>query len=157
MRNRVQGLHDGAVIPERVDFYLLGRADDDSRRKVACRIAAKAWRQGFRVYIQVETPAEAESLDGMLWECPPASFVPHARAGTAEASGSPVQIGYCPAPEGWRDLLVSLTHDVPEGVAECRRVADLILDRDTHLAAGRTRFRAYLDMGVSPMTHKIQL
>ena len=145
------------MAPERVDFYVLNRADDASRLGYACMVAAKAWRRGHRVYMQVDTPGEAEALDRMLWEYQEASFVPHARTGTPEAAQSPVLIGTECAPEKWRGMLVSLTRALPEGAAECRRVADLIADDRDHRAAGRERFRAYRAMGVEPGTHEIRL
>lgn len=145
------------MAPERVDFYVLDRADDAGRLACACRIAAKAWQQGHRVYMQVDSSDEAEALDRMLWEFRAASFVPHARTGTPEAARSPVLIGTERAPEGWRGMLVSLTRGFPDGAAQCRRVADLITPDPEHRAAGRERFRAYRAMGVEPGTHKITI
>lgn len=145
------------MIAERVDFYVLNRDDDTSRLGFACLLAAKAWQQGLKVYLQVNDPAEAADLDDMLWKYQAASFIPHARTGTAEAAASPVLIGHGPAPEGWRRMLVSLTRGFPEGAAECNRVADLIGSNEQQRADGRERFRAWRQLGLQPGTHEITL
>ncbi len=145
------------MVLERVDFYVLNQADDPRRMEVACRLAAKAWRQGWRVFMQVDTPSEAEVLDDLLWQYPPAGFVPHARIGAPEAAVSPVLVGDSPALAEGYPMLVSLTRAVPDGVSSCRRVADLIADSEAHRIAGRERFRTYCALGIRPQTHQIPL
>lgn len=145
------------MIAERVDFYVLNRDDATSRLGFACMLTAKAWQQGLRVYLQVDGPDDAAALDEMLWGFQAASFVPHARAGTAEAAASPVLIGDGPAPEGWRRMLVSLTRQFPGGADHCRRVADLIGSGEQQRAEGRERFKAWRRLGLDPGTHEITL
>jgi DNA polymerase IIIc chi subunit len=50
----------------KVDFYLLG-SDGDSRERIACRLAEKAWRLGNRVYLLAPDKAAAHALDDLLW------------------------------------------------------------------------------------------
>ena len=146
-----------SVTPERVDFYVLNQADETSRLGFACVVTAKAWHQGMRVYLQVDSEDTAVALDDMLWRFQAASFVPHARVGTPQAAVSPVLIGREPAPAGWRRMLVSLTEAFPEGAAGCRRVADFIVSDEAGREAGRNRFRTWRAMGVTPGTHEITL
>ena len=61
----------------KVDFYLLGEGAD-SRERIACRLAEKAWRLGNRVYVLAPDQAAAQALDELLWTFSQGSFVPHA-------------------------------------------------------------------------------
>ena len=151
------GYNDCSVIPRRVDFYLLNRADESSRFGFACVVASKAWQQGMRVYLQVDSTETEGELDDLLWRFQAASFVPHARVGTPEATGSPVLVGCEPAPQGWREMLISLTPAVPEGAAHCERVADFIGDGEDDRLAGRERYKTWRAMGITPGTHDIRI
>jgi DNA polymerase-3 subunit chi len=145
-------------MPERVDFYVLKQADMAALLGFACVVAAKAWGQGMRVYLQVDSASMTRTMDEMLWSFQSASFVPHACFGTPEARCSPVLIGREPAPEGWRRMLVSLTGTLPEGASSCTRVADFIAgDDESHRLAGRERYKAWCSMGIKPDTHEITL
>ncbi len=145
------------MIPGRVDFYVLNRADEDSRLGFACVVAAKAWQEGLRVYLQVDSARETDALDELLWSYQAASFVPHARLGDTRAESSPVLIGDQPAPPRWREALVSLTAAMPEGAERCNRVADLVGSGDAARQAGRERFKAWRALGVQPNSHEIKL
>jgi len=140
-------------VPDRVDFYLLDAADRDSLLKCACRIAGKAYQQGMRVYIQLDDDAAIGSLDQLLWTFSPTSFVPHAVAGGAEQA--PVLIGDGPAPDGYEQLLVSLTREVPGDIDRYQRVADLISSDHQEKQLGRERFKHYRAKGIEPNTHQI--
>lgn len=142
-------------MPDRVDFYLLDAADPDSLLKCACRIASKACQQGLRVYIQLDDDAAVKSLDQLLWTFSPTSFVPHAVAGGSETDRVPVLIGDGPGPNGYEQLLVSLTREVPGDVDRYQRVADLISSEQQEKQLGRERFKHYRAKGIEPNTHQI--
>ena len=61
----------------KVDFYLLGSAENRSRLLTACRIAEKACEQKLRVSVLAGGPPEAAELDELLWTFSDRSFVPH--------------------------------------------------------------------------------
>jgi len=143
-------------MPERVDFYLLESAGEASRFTCACKIAAKASQQGLKVYMRVDSAPQAATLDARLWDYNPLSFVPHCLTGDTMAANAKVLIGDADAPEGWRDLLISLTEEVPPDVDRYNRIADLISDDDADKATGRLRFKYYRDSGATPTIHNIR-
>jgi DNA polymerase-3 subunit chi len=97
----------------RVDFYLLG-ADGDSRERIACRLAEKAWRLGNRVYLLAPDKPAALELDELLWTFSQGSFVPHAVCtGDSDAEIHPVLIGHNEPPAVLQDVLISLAPEVP--------------------------------------------
>jgi DNA polymerase-3 subunit chi len=141
----------------RVDFYVLEGADDRGRLVYACRLIEKACLQRHTVCVTVDTPAEAEALDGLLWTYADQSFVPHALAGAGAAAapppGTPVQIG-CGIPVA-ADLLVNLGQEVPAFYDGYARVAEFVDADPARRDAGRRRFAHYRDRGHPPETHRV--
>ena len=74
----------------RVDFYILPDVDEIARHRFTSRLAARAVAAGNRVYVRAEASA-VEPLDTLMWDYPPAQFLPHAPSGRAD--GEPVTIG----------------------------------------------------------------
>lgn len=137
---------------ERVDFYILDTTEAGTRETFCCRLAEKAWQQGYRVFIRTSDPAATSGLDERLWTFRQGSFVPHAVL--AEAEGEPVQIGET-LPADPADLLINLGADVPGGWERYARVAEVVNQAPDVVAPGRARFRHYRDAGVEPQPHRL--
>jgi DNA polymerase-3 subunit chi len=141
----------------RVDFYVLDGADDRARLVYACRLIEKAYLQRHTVCVNVESAAEAEAFDTLLWTFSDQSFVPHAIAGdgavAALAPGTPVQVGCGVAVAA--DLLVNLGREVPAFYESFPRVAELVDADPQRRDAGRRRFVQYRDRGHPPETHRV--
>jgi DNA polymerase-3 subunit chi len=138
----------------KVDFYLLG--GDDSRERIACRLAEKAWRLGNRVYLLAPDKPAAHELDDLLWTFSQGSFVPHAVCEQeADAETHPVLIGHAEPPASLQDVLISLAPDVPAWFSRFTRVAELVGAAEEDKARGRERFRFYRERGYPLETHKI--
>ncbi len=73
----------------RVDFYVLAGEDPGARLRFACRLVEKAWLKRNRVRVQFAPGGELEAFDQLLWTFSDRSFVPHRRAGSAEAVPPP--------------------------------------------------------------------
>jgi DNA polymerase III subunit chi len=145
-------------MPSRVDFYVLGSADDRARLVYACRVVEKAFLQKLTVCVSLATPAEAESFDTLLWTFADRSFVPHALARDAQGlaglpPATPVWVG-CLAPVA-ADLLVNLAPEAPDFYARYARIAEFVDAEPGRRDAGRRRFAFYRDHGHSPETHKV--
>jgi DNA polymerase-3 subunit chi len=138
----------------RIDFYVLGGADERTRLVYACRLVEKAYLQDHRVYVHLGSPGEAEAFDELLWTFADRSFVPHeiARA-NGDAARSPVVVG-AGAPAA-ADLLVNLAADVPEFYGSYARVAEFVDADPARREAGRRRFAYYRDRGHKPETHTL--
>ena len=141
---------------QRVEFYLLESESEGQRMVCACKIAAKAYKQGLRVFLRVEDKDRVAQLDQLLWHFNPASFIPHCAAvNLAEQPRTPVVIGDQQAPDGFDQLLISLSRQVPADIDRFDRVADLISNEETNKQHGRQRFKHYRQLGIEPTTHQI--
>lgn len=135
----------------RVDFYILGHGDDDERDAVACRLAEKAWQQGYNVYIRTADKTATERIDERLWTFREASFVPH--ASVAEADDEPVVIGETPPASA--DVEINLGGDVDTAWQAYERIAELVANDPEERGRARERYRAYREAGVEPTTHNL--
>jgi len=139
----------------RVDFYLLKTDTTDARMVFGCRITQKAWSAGHRIFIQVNDDHQASTMDRLLWSFSQQSFVPHAVAGTAEASEAPVVIGTSPRTGDDSDLLVSLMDRVSDDIGAFTRVIEIVEANDQAKSNARERYRHYVKLGIEPNTHKV--
>jgi len=139
----------------KVDFYLLG-ADGDSRERIACRLAEKAWRLGNRVYLLAPDKPAALELDELLWTFSQGSFVPHAVCTSdSDAETHPVLIGNSEPPAALHDVLISLAPEVPTWFSRFERVAELVGTAEDDKVRGRERFRFYRERGYPLATHNL--
>lgn len=143
----------------RVDFYVLAEASAAARLKVACRIAEKAYEASQSVLVWHTDRAELEAMDKMLWTFADTSFVPHEWLGDGGLAGAeaPVLLGTAP-PGAPVEVLInlSLAAEPPSFLAQVARVAEVIDGEPARRDAGRARFKAYRQMGLSPETHNLQ-
>ncbi len=51
-----------------IDFHILDNKDNSSLLVYACRVARKAYNNGYRVYIRVENEQDMQQLDTLLWK-----------------------------------------------------------------------------------------
>jgi DNA polymerase-3 subunit chi len=133
---------------KRIDFYILQGSDPGARLTYACRLAAKAWREGHRIYLNCQDQAQAEALDERLWSFSPASFVPHqlASAGT----DAPLLLAWGADAGGEQSLLINLADRVPAFFERFARIAEVV-DQDSQLrAALRSSYRFYKERGYAP-------
>ena len=135
----------------RVDFYLVA-GDAAARDAFCCRLAEKAYREGYRVHLRTADREAAERLNDRLWTFRAGSFVPHALLG--EADGEPVTLGEG-LPAEAEGVLVNLGVDLPEGWQRWRRIAEVVTDATEPLDRARERFRVYRDAGREPAHHRI--
>ena len=139
----------------RVDFYVLQRADERSRRLLACRLAEKAYRLEHNVYLHTSTQADAVQLDELLWTFRDGSFVPHALMDESENTPSPVTIGCDSDIDAPRDVLINLCDEIPSFAGSFGRVAEIVTSDDDCRRLSRERFVEYRDNGHSIQTHNI--
>jgi DNA polymerase-3 subunit chi len=138
-----------------VDFYLLG-AGGDSRERIACRLAEKAWRLGNQVYLLAPDKPATLELDELLWTFSQGSFVPHAvYTDDNSAEVHPVLIGHSEPPTGLHDVLINLAPEVPTWFSRFGRVAELVGAAEEDKTRGRERFRFYRERGYPLETHNL--
>ncbi|WP_123401893.1 DNA polymerase III subunit chi [Inmirania thermothiophila] len=137
----------------RIDFYVLEEPGTEPRRRLACRLAEKAFAQGHAVFLHAADEAEAAALDELLWTFRAGSFVPHARPGDPLAATVRVLIDAGAPPADMSDVLVNLHPDVPPFFSRFGRLAEIVTP-DTR-AAARARYRHYQQRGYPLHTHRL--
>lgn len=109
-----------------------------------------------RVHVRLDTPAEAEAFDELLWTFADRSFVPHDLASAGgPAPAAPVVIGHGAGPPGPGDLLVNLGAGVPPDFDRYARVAEFVDADEIRRQLGRERFRYYRERGLVPESHAV--
>lgn len=140
----------------RVDFYVLEQADSQTRLRLACRLAEKAWSQSQKVLMLAPGADEARTLDDMLWTFRDRSFVPHEIYAPGHAPRSTVLISDGAALPTEADVLINLCDTVPEGFERFARIVEPVDGDPARRQAGRDRFRFYRERGITPDSHTIQ-
>jgi DNA polymerase III subunit chi len=137
----------------RVDFYVTEETAPTARLKVACRLAEKAYLASQRALIWHTDRAELAALDDLLWTFADGSFVPHEwLTSNAAAAEAPVLLSAGPAPAEAFDFVVNLAAEPPPFLHLTRRVAEIIDGDEGRRRAGRARFKAYRELGITPAT-----
>ena len=139
----------------RVDFYVTGESTRSARLRLACRLTEKAYLAGQQVLVWDTDAAELREFDALLWTFGDLSFVPHAILEEAAGDHAPVLLSCGITPSTAVDVLVNLAGEVPPCVSRAARVIEIIDGDASRRVAGRTRFKAYRDMGCQPATHEI--
>jgi DNA polymerase III subunit chi len=137
----------------RVDFYVTEENAPTARLRVACRLAEKAYLASQRALIWHTDRTELAALDDLLWTFADGSFVPHEwLTSNAAAAEAPVLLSAGPAPAEAVDFVVNLAPEPPPFLHLTRRVAEIIDGDEGRRRAGRARFKAYRDLGITPAT-----
>ena len=139
----------------RVDFYVLGENVRGGVGATVCRLAAKAYEQGHRVFIAAASDEEATQLDTMLWTFRDVAFVPHARHVDAHPPEAPVLIGCGDPPGDHADVMINLSHPVPAVFSRFERVVEIVPNEPAGRDAARGRYRFYQERGYSLDSHKL--
>ena len=95
----------------------------------------------------------ATRFDELLWTFRDTSFLPHAVLPCEHEV--PVGIGTAAAPGPGYDLLINLTHSVPEFFSRFERVVETTGCNDEQRQSARERYRYYQQRGYALETHKI--
>ena len=139
----------------RVDFYILTTPSKQDTLRLACRLAEKAWRMGHRVYVATDSADAARKVDAFMWTFRPDSFVPHGRYPEDADGEFPILVGHAKTPQEWGEVLINLTHSIPDLHQSFRRVAEFVSDDDESRRLGRDRYRYYRDQGYDVDSHRL--
>lgn len=137
----------------RVGFYVVQAADQKQRLRVAVRLADKAFAQGLRIFINAVDEAQARALDELLWSYRPASFLPHGLQG--DDGADTIAIGWGQDPESHNDLLINLQLEIPSFFSRFARVAEVVTQDPTSLAALRKSWKFYQERGYQLEKHDL--
>jgi DNA polymerase-3 subunit chi len=139
----------------RIDFYVVADPSTGAAGVVACRLAEKAWLGGHRVYLHTASPDSAARLDDALWTFRQDSFVPHGRFPEQSGEDLPVLVGCGGDPDGFGDVLINLTEEVPAFYRRFSRVLEVVGADPAAKEAARGRFRIYQKQGYPLHSHEV--
>ncbi len=142
-------------MPE-VDFYVLRKTGEQPLLQQACLITAQAWQSGCRVHVQLNSREQAQRFDDLLWTFRQDSFIPHEPPGALEPTiGRAVTLGFSATLPAQCELVVNLSEQVPDGFAECQRIAELVSPDDDFRQRARARYRHYREAGCALQNHEV--
>src|SRR6478752_2459529 len=150
------GGSEAASAGQRVDFYVMESVAPRDRLRTACRVVEKAYQAGHTVLVWHTDLAELREFDELLWTFADGTFVPHEAISPNGFASAPVLLTSGDTPEAGIDVLVNLAPEVPACATGAHRIAEFIDADPDRRQAGRTRFRAYKDRGLSPATHNLR-
>ena len=141
---------------ERVDFYVLKSTAALERWTYACRLIEKAYLRDLSIVVVSGTPAEARSLDDLLWTFNDRSFIPHKIwDGEPLDPAAKVHLTLEPAALPAADLLVNLAARLPAQWQRHARIAEIIDADEECRRLGRERFKSYRELKVPLETHQL--
>ena len=136
-----------------VDFDVLTGAGP-TPGQLACRLFLMAWEQGHQVWVVAEDDGSAQALDELMWDFPPARFLPHER--DAAAADVPVSIVLSAEQAGpERDVLINLAAAAVDDPSRYSRLLEIVPADERLRAASRDKFRHYRSLGLRPDHHEI--
>lgn len=145
-----------AETAQRVDFYVTETTAPRDRLRTACRVVEKAYLAGHTVLVWHTDPGELREFDELLWTFGDGSFVPHEGITPEGFASAPVLLTSGDLPGTGIDVLVNLAPEVPDCAPQAHRIAEFIDADPDRRQAGRARFRAYKERGLSPATHNLR-
>ena len=161
-----------------IDFYVLAESAPPAEQ-LACRLSLMSWEQGHRVSVLAPDENAARSLDELMWDYPPARFLPHERGApglsaaglgaaglgaaglgavgqVAAGRGAPVSIVSSADQLGAdRDVVVNLGDEAVPDPGRFHRLLEIV-PAEPHLReASRDKFRYYRKLGLQPTKHDV--
>ncbi len=129
-----------------VVFYHVKVPQPQSKARLTCQLAAKAYERGHTVYINTQNEAQSSMLNQLLWTFAPNSFVPHALLMDhlePDLDKYPVIIGHENPPEQFNDVLISLHEEVPAYVSRFQRVIEPVDADSRDETKAKSKFSNY--------------
>lgn len=134
----------------RVEFYAIEKPRFSGKPlELVCVLAQKAFESDTPALILVESMADAEAFDELLWSWVDDAYVPHQVAGDDDDAECPILIVPPEVDSPARPLIVNLrARPVGDGA---QRVIELIPDEESEKNAARARWTAYKRRGHEPV------
>ncbi len=131
-----------------VSFYLI--QNQQRQADLACRLCRKTLQKERQpVLILCENRQQLETLDALLWQFDPLSFVPH----DMDDPNSPICLSN-QLPAQFQGICINLSSQAIQAPG-IQRILEIVENNETAKADGRQRFKAYRSMGLEPDTFKV--
>lgn len=140
-----------------VDFYVLDASSLAARSAFVARLLNKLQKLQTTAHVAVDSTAEAEQLDALLWAFPPESFLPHCIDNGSEGSpAEPFVISANPESVPSQDVFINLRQQPPAHHSQLNRLVEVVIQESAVLATTRQSFRFYREQGYSIQSHPIR-
>lgn len=138
----------------RIDFHVLPASGKIDADRWACKLAAKAWKQGHRVYLLAGSEIHARRLDDLLWTFRDTSFLPHSMIAD-RSEDIRVFVGCGEDAPDEHEVMINLAHPVPSFFSRFERVLEVVPGEEEPRTQARERFRFYKERGYPLESHDI--
>jgi DNA polymerase-3 subunit chi len=132
-----------------IDFYF-NVAD---KYKLAASLSQKAQAQAARVFLFTPDEIATKQVEAVLWSFQQTSFVPHCRSRHALAAQTPTIVDHDAEVLVHDDILLNLCPNYPAFFSRFQRLIEVVGNEESDKAAGRERYRFYLDRGYELRRH----
>lgn len=137
----------------KVDFYILQTPEPQVALTYGCRLAEKAYKRGYSIYLHCDSQAQAQAVDEMLWTFSPEGFLPHSLKQTA--AREKIIVAWDAQPPEGGDLMINFAAQLPDFFSRFARLGEIVCQEPSWLQPSRARYRFYKDRGYPLKTHKI--
>lgn len=127
----------------RIDFYHYA----DDKLRVACRLAAKAYKRDNKVVVFAPDAQLLRRFDEALWTFQQTGFVPHCFAGTAVAAQTPIVLASSGEALPHHDVLLNLADEWPPFFASFERLLEIVTLDEGDKERARSRYVFYKKRG----------
>jgi len=140
-----------------IDFYVLQSHTPEAWYDFSCKLIEKIISKGNKIVVLTENIEAANTLDSLLWEFRPESFIPHAISGSDDAKDAsmPVIISHDEVPDNAKDVLLNLCQEIPSDYSKFARVAQVVNQEPNRLTALRRLYASFIERGHSVNVHKL--
>lgn len=141
----------------RVDFYIISDNNPQSEDVVACRLAEKALKQGYKILILGQNSKQLHQLDEKLWTFKEDSFIPHEIINVDSSVHEHLNIALSTdaSLNEKANLLINLSGQVPANLNRFERIAEIVPAKKQERHQSRARFKAYREKQCELQTHNL--
>ena len=122
-----------------VNFYSLSKSSHNYLN-FSCRLAIKAWRQGFNIFILCNKQEQHE-LDILLWSFSKYSFIPHDPI--EKNPNSPILLSTVEPSTKNKGALINLSHSIPIEIKQFSRIFEVIRSEQDNIKYARLKYAKY--------------
>lgn len=134
-----------------IDFY----THVEDKLGTACKLAAKGYSTGRRMFVCCPDADTAARFDRMLWATPAIGFIPHCATGDPLAAVTPVVVDHGGAEPPHDEILLNLRPEWPQHFSRFQRLIEVVSLDDEDRRLARERFKFYRDRGYDIRTHDL--
>jgi DNA polymerase-3 subunit chi len=134
-----------------IDFY----TNVADKLHTACRIVAKAYARGHKMFVCCPDAETARELDRLLWTSAPTVFIPHCATGDALASVTPVVVDHVGGEPVHDQLLLNLCTGWPPYFGRFERLVEIVSVDPEDRRIARDRYKFYRDRGYEIRAHDL--